>query len=120
LHFARVCVILAPMGNLVEFVPAEQAEETLTALSEVANSKLLKMFPKKGPVSRAAVIAAFQTSFEQIGGVSRLALWADSHPDEFFKLYARLLPPSSHPDLDGNKDVRIQHVLPPTALDSSE
>jgi hypothetical protein len=64
------------------------------------------------------VVQAFNDAFEQIGGIYRLSLWADSHPDEFFKLYARLLPPSSHPELDDKKDVKVLHVLPPTALDA--
>lgn len=105
------------MGKVIEFIPANQAE-TLGALAVEPNLNFLKVFPRKGAVSRAAVVEAFHTAFQQIGGVSRLALWADTHPEEFFKLYARLLPPSSHPDLDsGAAGHRIVHVLPPTALD---
>lgn len=35
---------------------------------------------------------AFINAFELIGGVSRLVMWADQNPTEFYKLYARLLP----------------------------
>jgi hypothetical protein len=108
------------MSQIIEFIPAEQmaAEETLQELAQQPNLKFLKIFPRRGALSRAAVVQAFNDAFQQIGGVSRLSLWADAHPDEFFKLYARLLPPSSHPELDDKKDVKVIHVLPPTALDA--
>ena len=110
------------MGQIVQFVPAEEAAklETLTALAEQPNLKFLKIFPRRGTLSRAAVVEAFHDAFQQIGGVSRLSLWADAHPDEFFKLYARLLPPSSHPDMDGAREFIVRHILPPTALDDVE
>lgn len=107
------------MGQIVEFIPAATAEQnsTLEKLATEPNLKFLKVFPRKGPLSRTAVVEAFHDAFQQIGGVSRLSLWADSHPEEFFKLYARLLPPSSHPDLDGSREFIVRHILPPTALD---
>jgi hypothetical protein len=107
------------MGQIVQFIAAEDEESlaTLQALAGQPNLKFLKIFPRKGPLSRTAVVEAFHDAFQQIGGVSRLSLWADAHPDEFFKLYARLLPPSSHPDLNDDKNVVVRHVLPPTALD---
>lgn len=104
------------MGTVVEFIPAG-SEKTLEDLSRQPNLKFLKIFPKKGNLTRQSVVAAFADAFEQIGGVSRLALWADTHPEEFYKLYARLLPPASHPDLDGNREFVVRHILPPTALD---
>lgn len=115
----RRAVTLPRMGKLVEFVQAEEVE-TLQALAEQPNLKFLKVFPRKGQLSRTAVIDAFNTAFQQIGGVSRLSLWADAHPEEFFKLYARLLPPSSHPDLDGSREFIVRHILPPTNLDKDE
>jgi len=107
------------MGTIVEFIPAEQAakEDSLQQLSKAPNLAFLKIFPKRGPLSRQAVIDAFNEAFQQIGGVARLSLWADAHPEEFFKLYARLLPPASHPDLDGAKEFIVRHILPPTELD---
>lgn len=35
---------------------------------------------------------AFQQAFEQIGGVPRLALWADQNPSKFYHLYSKLVP----------------------------
>lgn len=100
-----------------ELIPAGQLspeeEQTLGQLSQAPNLQFLKIFPRKGALSRARVVDAFNTAFEQIGGVSRLALWADSHPEEFYKLFARLLPTSSSPELDGDREVLLRHVLPP-------
>jgi hypothetical protein len=42
--------------------------------------------------STAAAKEAFQLAFQGIGGVKRLAEWAEENPGEFFKLYARLIP----------------------------
>lgn len=35
---------------------------------------------------------AFQQAFEMIGGVPRLALWADQNPTKFYSLYSKLVP----------------------------
>lgn len=40
---------------------------------------------------------AFQTAFELIGGVPRLALWADQNPDKFYPLVARMIPQTVAP-----------------------
>lgn len=68
---------------------------------------------KSRTLTRADVIKTFETAFEQIGGVSRLAVWADTNPSEFFKLYGRLLPTSSTSELDGSNEMLIKHALPP-------
>lgn len=49
---------------------------------------------KKGVPNRMTVVArdAFNQAFQGIGGVPRLIEWGSEHPDEFFKLYARLIP----------------------------
>ena len=64
-------------------------------------------------VTRADVIRAFQHSFELIGGVPRLALWADANPGDFYKLYGRLLPASSTNELDGPQELIVKHAIPP-------
>jgi hypothetical protein len=35
---------------------------------------------------------AFQRAFDLIGGIPRLALWADKNPTAFFSLYSKLIP----------------------------
>jgi hypothetical protein len=106
------------MSDIVEFISHEQAQ-LLKQVADAPNVQFLKVFPKKGSLTRSKVVEAFNTAFDQVGGVSRLALWADANPEEFFKLYARLLPPASHPDLDGNREFVVRHILPPTALDKA-
>ncbi len=44
--------------------------------------------------------SAFAQAFELIGGVPRLALWADRNPDKFYPLFARLIPQPSTPEGD--------------------
>lgn len=42
---------------------------------------------------------AFQSAFDLIGGVPRLALWADKNPTAFFSLYSKLIPSSVKADV---------------------
>lgn len=44
---------------------------------------------------------AFQSAFEVIGGVTRLALWADKNPDKFYPLFARMIPQTVAPVVAG-------------------
>jgi hypothetical protein len=68
-------------------------------------------------VSRKQVVQAFQDAFELIGGVPRLAHWADQHPSEFFKLYARLLPTTAQQQIEHGGQILVKHVLPRGPLD---
>jgi len=36
----------------------------------------------------------FQFAFELIGGIPRLAHWANTHPSQFYALYSKLIPAS--------------------------
>lgn len=42
---------------------------------------------------------AFQSAFDLIGGIPRLALWADKNPTAFFSLYSKLIPSSVKADI---------------------
>lgn len=53
--------------------------------------------------SRAA--RAFQQAFEMIGGVPRLALWADQNPTKFYALYSKLVPSSA--EIVEKKDITV-------------
>ncbi len=99
-----------------EDIITKQMSDNLTALATEDSGPLY--FPtgrmkKSRTLSRADVIQTFQTAFEQIGGTPRLAVWADTNPSEFFKLYGRLLPTSSTAELDGENEITIRHALPP-------
>ena len=66
-------------------------------------------------VDRQEVANAFLTSFELVGGVPRLALYADSHYDEFIKIFGRLMPKETLTVHDG--EIVIKHAIAPSALD---
>jgi hypothetical protein len=66
--------------------------------------------------SRQDVVNALATTFQMIGGVSRMALWANANPDKFYPLYAKLLPSTSI-QIGDNSTVVIQHAIPKTDLD---
>lgn len=51
------------------------------------------------PLRTVKSAEAFQQAFEIIGGVPRLAIWADANPDKFFALYARMIPQTIAPVL---------------------
>lgn len=51
-----------------------------------------KKLPSELKGKRAA--DAFQQAFDMIGGVPRLALWADKNETAFFALYSKLIPSS--------------------------
>jgi hypothetical protein len=43
---------------------------------------------------------AFQQAFDLIGGIPRLALWADKNPTAFFSLYSKLIPATVQAKVD--------------------
>ena len=90
--------------------------EVDAALVEVDNHPLARLARARRGFSRNDVIGAFAQTFEQIGGASRFAAWADRNPTEFFKLYAKLLP-SSTVNVQNNTKVVVNHKLPRTQLD---
>lgn len=81
-----------------------------------AHAKRLSI-PRSSAFSRKQIVGAFHDAFELIGGIPRLASWAHTHPTEFYKLYARLLPNQSQVDFGKDGVLKIVHSLAPTALD---
>ena len=76
-------------------------------------------FTRTSKVTRQDVVNAFTNAFQMIGGVDRLALWADQNPSEFYRLYGKLLPPNSAVILDGKREFVVHHVLPkPQIIDA--
>jgi hypothetical protein len=88
----------------------EQMDATLRAIANKPRPYALSR-----QVNRKKVEQALHTAFEMIGGVPRLAMWADSNPTEFYKLYARLLPNESNVKHEGS--VALKLVLKPNPLD---
>lgn len=93
---------------------AEKCRE-LTTLASSGNGVSRISVPRE--LKRQRVVNAFHDAFELIGGVPRLAHWADTHPTDFFKLYARLLPTEAAKSAVGDGSLTVIHVIPPGPLD---
>ena len=76
---------------------ARSAEETLSELADLRQVRVA--VPRNPKFSRADVVSAFQSAFELIGGTTRLALWANENPTEFYKLFGKLLPSATQVQL---------------------
>ena len=88
----------------------------LAPLNSIANGKSIRV-PKNPHFTRKDVVQAFQTAFDLIGGVPRLALWANENESDFYKLYARLLPSQSSSALGESNILKIEMAIRPGALD---
>ena len=90
----------------------------LKELSELASSgNGVSRLSVPRDVRRQRVVSAFHDAFELIGGVPRLAHWGDSHPTDFFKLYARLLPAEAGQHITHDGEIRVIHAIPRGPLD---
>jgi hypothetical protein len=74
---------------------------------------------KRDGFNRSDVVDALHRAFHMVGGVQRLAIWANSNYGDFVKVYAKLLPSTSI-NIGDNAKVTIVHSIPPTALDQHE
>jgi hypothetical protein len=89
-------------------------------LSGVARDcRRLNRVPKKQDRSR--VLGAMLETFELIGGVPRMAMWADLYPGEFYKLFGKQIPGLVQQlNFNGPTQINIQPALPRSALDGPE
>ena len=55
---------------------------------------------------------AFQQAFELIGGVPRLALWADKNPSAFFALYSKMIPSTVKAEVDTTLRIELKYSNP--------
>jgi hypothetical protein len=87
-------------------------------LSEIANSRA-KGFrvPRNETIRRTQVVDSVLDAFELIGGTSRMALWANDNPGEFYKIYAKLAPKQIEAEVKHDGGIKIVHVLPRGKLD---
>lgn len=105
----------------MDIVPKETQEpEDNSYLSERAI--FAHQMDRIRPIDRKAVVgkrqrglSALHDAFELIGGVPRLAIYADESPHEFYQLYFRY---TQQIDKNVNHTIRIlAPSIPPTALD---
>jgi hypothetical protein len=98
-----------------------------SADAEIRASGLVTMFDRVLPAipsqyqfslrDRRFVENAFNATFDLIGGVPRLAIWADQNPGEFFKLYAKMMPEAEKANQALNAQINITNHIPRSALD---
>tara|TARA_R110002020_G_scaffold58106_5_gene159523 strand:+ start:149 stop:595 length:447 start_codon:yes stop_codon:yes gene_type:complete len=101
-----------------DVVADDTMERTFRHMSESRAQQL--RIPRSKEFSRKDVIDAFESSFELIGGIPRLASWAHLHPTEFYKIYSKLLPSQAQHEFGGKDGVlRIVHSIAPGALDTA-
>lgn len=74
--------------------PEQTAEDEVPEYAEILRraAESPRNFKIPRSVSRKNLEQAFLTSFELIGGVPRLALWADQNPTQFYGLLSKLFP----------------------------
>lgn len=96
--------------------PPEDPHFDLIASRVDLNDPIPRLSIKKDGFNRQMVVDAFARAFEMIGGVQRMALWANAHPDKFYPLYSKLLP-STAIQIGDNSSVTIIHAIPQSPLD---
>ncbi len=100
-----------------EFDPVLYSEQMDTVLSEVAKScKMVSQAPRK-KFEREKFLAAMDEAFELIGGVPRLAIWADQNPTEFYRLMGKTIPQANMLDIVGKMQMQILPALGRSPLD---
>lgn len=105
----------------MDIVPSESREpaEDNTYLSDRAvfakNLSQVREMGKQRVTRKERGLLALHDAFELIGGVPRLAIYADEQPHEFYQLYFRH---TQSVDKNVNHTFRIlAPSIPPTALD---
>ena len=85
-------------------------------LNRIASGKSIRV-PKNPHFTRKDVVNAFQSAFELIGGIPRLALWGNENETDFYKLYSRLLPSQASSALGESNTLRLEMAIAPGPLD---
>lgn len=113
---------ISHIGGSGELMPQIQEDTTQDIFLDMEPIKALKegktiRVPKNPHFTRKDVVQSFQSAFELVGGVPRLALWAHENYTDFAKLYARLLPSQSSSALGEANVLRIELAVKPGPLD---
>ena len=103
--------------------PPETSEEStrelfldMKPLQALADNKTVRV-PRNPHFTRKDAVQSFQSAFELIGGVPRLAMWAHENTTDFYKLYSRLLPSQASSALGESNTMRIEMAVKPGPLD---
>jgi hypothetical protein len=108
----------------MDFLPKEQvwdpelySEQMAGVLSDHAKKATGVLTAPRRKFERQRFLDAMAEAFEAIGGVTRLAMWADSNPTEFYKLMGKTIPQANLLELQGKMQMQILPAMPPSALD---
>ncbi len=77
-----------------QFYTAAMADSTSTGNTALDTLLHKGLYGKQMPhiLRKKRAAEAFQQAFDLVGGIPRLALWADKNPSAFFALYSKLIP----------------------------
>lgn len=100
-----------------ESLYSEQMDEVLSDISR--KCRAVTQAPRR-KFEREKFLSALDEAFELIGGVPRLALWADQNPTEFFRLYGKTIPQANLLDIQGKMSMQILPALPRSPLDGED
>jgi hypothetical protein len=95
---------------LAKMVPPDTLSEDAQALM------LYVAAPRHRKATRDSIVEQFNETFQLIGGVPRLALWADKNPTAFYSLYSKLIPAAIKaeltlpPQVDGMTQDQIKEL----------
>lgn len=114
----------------MEFLPKrtqfeERLDDTHSQLSDFLSEHAQECYiinrkPKEAS-RNARLLEAIQETFEIIGGVPRMALWADKHPGDFYKLLGRQIPGMvQQMNFNGPTQINITPALPRSPLDGPD
>ena len=90
-------------------------EDTIQSLADNVGHQVA--VSRKPDVKRKQVVNAFLDTFSLIGGVPRLAIWADENPAEFYRMWSKLAPRQVEQETKHDGGLRIEHALPRGRLD---
>lgn len=85
-----------PIPSIADIVPESELSQQAQLIIAYAARRGGRL--PKG-LTKASIKDNFDNVFEMIGGVPRLAIWADQNPSLFFAHYAKLLPVQARVDL---------------------
>jgi hypothetical protein len=97
---------------------SDQLDDFLSEAAKVA--KNINRVPRK-VAQRERFMQALAEAFEIVGGVPRLALWADKNQTEFYKLLGKQVPGlvQNAFAIKTNGPVTIMSAIPPSFLDDA-
>jgi hypothetical protein len=101
----------------MERVPEEDKEPEFRIFRSDISLEEIEFKRRKLPSQdkRAKVADAFHDAFELVGGVPRLALYADEQYGDFLRHYAKMIPRDVDMNVKGT--ITVIPALPPSALD---